>query len=306
MKSAPFLSYSEYLRNKYGKKVYRVSVDAGFGCPNRENGREGFGCTYCDEAGSRAPYLGKENSLENQIEKGIGFIRNRYGAEEFVLYFQAFSGTYGDPEKLKKLYDTALSIYPFKEFIVSTRPDCVDREITELLASYKSHELDVWVELGLQSANNDILAHIRRGHTVEDFKNAYELISGAGLKRTVHLMFGLPGEKFLDIEKTCSFSADLIPDGLKIHNCTITAGTPLSVEYTMGEYSVFHYTRFAEHVISCLRKMPSSTVIMRLTFDTAPEKRVAPKFFLDKNKFYSYIIEEMNRRGISQGDLRGI
>lgn len=303
MIGVPFLSYSQYLRNKYGKKVYRVSVDAGLGCPNRAEGREGFGCTYCDEAGSRAPYLGKENSLENQVKKGIDFIRNRYGAEEFVLYFQAFSGTYGDPGKLKKLYDTALDIHPFKELIVSTRPDCVDHEKAALLASYKSRGLDVWVELGLQSANNDVLSHIQRGHTVEDFQNAYDIVSRAGLKRTIHLMFGLPGENSLDIKKTCAFSADLVPDGLKIHNCTVTAGTPLSIEYVMGEYTVFHYTRYAEQVISCIRRMPVSTVIMRLTFDTSPEKRVAPKFFLAKTKFYSYIIEEMNRRGISQGDL---
>jgi uncharacterized protein len=302
MRNNPFLSYSEYLKNKYGEKVYRISIDAGFGCPNRPEGRTGTGCTYCDESGSRAPYLGEADSPENQVRRAVPFIRKRYGAKCFSLYFQAFSGTNAPVEKLKKIYDASLKLHPFKELIVSTRPDCVSKEKIDLLVSYKERGLDVWVELGLQSAWDATLKRIRRGHDVKTFSRAFEMVSRAGLNTAIHLIFGLPGEGWSHIEKTIQFAADLKPNGIKIHNLNIPVGTPLFNEYLSGEITVPHFKRFANWVIQSLRMLPPDTVIMRLTCDTLPEKRAAPRYFPDKNNFYRYVIETMKKQDYRQGD----
>ena len=213
-----FRSYGSYLTEKYGKRAYRVGVDAGFSCPNRENGRSGFGCTFCDEAGSRAAYIRNDNgsypesaafkpcglpgyppgysaeAVRSQIDRGIAFLRSRYRAEVFLLYFQAYSGTYAPPEILKRIYDDALASAVFSELIVSTRPDCLDEKKADLLASYRRPDFDVWCETGLQTIHDKTLLAIRRGHTYADFLKSYRLLKERNIKTAVHLIFGLPGE----------------------------------------------------------------------------------------------------------------
>ncbi len=172
-----FLSYSDYLKNRYGKTVYRVGVDGGFSCPNRKNGRPDHGCSFCGAFGARSAYLGDtEQLIGDQIKKSIGFLKRRYKAEEFILYFQAYSSTFGKIEEIKKVYDYGLSLGNFKELVVSTRPDCITDEICELLTSYRSKDFDVWVELGLQSSNDSTLDRINRGHSYSDFVNAYSIL----------------------------------------------------------------------------------------------------------------------------------
>ena len=186
--------YSRYLRELYGHKVYRVSVDAGLTCPNRGPDRRRPGCTYCDERGSRAPYLARTAELREQVDGALRFLRARYAPQDFILYFQAFSGTAASVMVLKALYDGGLCCGNFRELIVSTRPDCVDREKAELLASYRERGLDVWVELGLQSAHDRTLQRINRGHSVACFADAYGILAEQGIKIAVHLILGLPRE----------------------------------------------------------------------------------------------------------------
>ncbi len=317
-----FFTYSTYLKSKYGKPAFRVSVDGGFSCPNRNNDGSG-GCTYCDELGSLAvyhrgqeasiahtppdavyshplfsgrglPMAARKQRIADQINEGMDFLKRRYGAAYFLLYFQAFTGTFAPVKQLQELYDFALSRAPFKELIVSTRPDCVSPAVADLLSSYRKPDLDVWVELGLQSAHNSTLERINRGHSKEDFEKTFMLLRNRGLKITVHLIFGLPGEEREEIMETIRYIALLKPEGVKIHNLHVPVGTALFTEYLMGELTVPSGYRHLSYVCEALKELPPDTIIHRLTCDTPPHRLGAPRTFFKKGRFLSLVKERMN------------
>jgi radical SAM protein (TIGR01212 family) len=296
-----FNSYSYYLKSIYKQPVYRVSVDAGFTCPHRTRSQNNTGCLYCAGAGSRAPYLGNEKDIKLQIKGAMEFLQKRYKAEEYLLYFQAFSGTNADPETLKKIYDFALNCGPFRELIISTRPDCIDPEKAGLLTTYAEKGLKVWVELGLQSASDDTLQRINRKHTVKDFLTAYALLKRNGIRVTVHLIFGLPGEGGREIMNTARFVAGLKPDGLKIHNLHILKSSPLYSEYLYGEIVTPCPLRHRDFVVQALEYLPRETVIMRLTCDSCREDLASPLCFWSKSRFYNEVRREMIRKKTWQG-----
>lgn len=305
-----FNSYSNYLWKTYGKRVYRVAVDAGFSCPNRGPDRSGDGCTYCDEFGARAAYQQGEGtsffdrkSIRAQIERGIGFMRGRYDAKDFVLYLQAFSGTWAPADTLRDVYDFCLGLYPFRELVVSTRPDCIDEEKAALLSSYKGKGFDVWIELGLQSGKNSTLRKINRGHTVEDYFRAAEILHGRGIKITTHVIFGLPGEGWREIEKTLRTVISVGGEGIKIHNLHIPTGAPIYREYLLGEIAVLSDQRHLEYVIRGLELLPPAMVVHRVVTDTPAKRLAAPRHFWPKGEFYSKLRDELERRDTWQGRL---
>jgi radical SAM protein (TIGR01212 family) len=298
----PYTSYSRYLTRTHGCRVYRVSVDAGFSCPNRAN-RSSPGCSYCAEDGARAPYLAGASGVEEQVTRAVAFLSSRYGAQDYILYFQAFSGTNAPVGKLARIYDSALGLARFRELIVSTRPDCVDEGKAALIGSYRSRGLDVWVELGLQSAHDATLERLGRGHTVQDFREAYGILKAHGLKIAVHLILGLPGETMLDMEETADFIAGLDPDGVKIHNLHIPSETPISEELLKGEITAPGPMSHLEYTIAVLERMPPASLVMRLTCDTPKNRLLAPRAFLDKQAFAARLAAEMLRRKTRQGRL---
>jgi uncharacterized protein len=300
---SPFLRYSTYLRDTYGQTVYRVAVDAGFSCPNRPGGRERGGCIYCDEHGARAPYLGDLKLLDDQIEKALSFLKRRYSAEAFLLYFQAFSSTHADVSDLKKIYDYGLGLYPFKGLVVSTRPDCLDGEKAALLSGYRREGFEVWVELGLQTACDKTLMYIRRGHLQADFDESFDLLKSYGLKVAVHVIFGLPGENWMHIEKTIQYLAKKKPDGIKIHNLNIPYGTVLLDDFMTGEMALLSWQRHLRYTVRALELLPKKTVIMRLTCDTLTERLAVPRRFIGKSDFYTAVEKEMTGAGTFQGKL---
>ncbi len=302
MSAPPYLTYSRYLRQRHGCDVYRVAVDAGFTCPNRGSDRAGPGCSYCDADGSRAPYLSKcAGSLEGQVREAMAFYRRSGRDGAFILYFQAYSNTNAPVEALRRIYDEGLALAEFRGLNVATRPDCLDGEKADLLASYADRGLEVWVELGLQTANDDTLSRVGRGHTAADFVRAFELLRSRRLKIAVHLIFGLPGEGMAEIERTMTSVARLRPDGVKIHNLHVPLGTPIAREYLKGEVAVPGSLRHLEYVIAAIELLPPETVIMRLTCDTPREKLAAPRGFWSKERFLSRLAAEMRARGARQG-----
>jgi hypothetical protein len=313
MNEPPYSTYARYLRERYGCKVYRVAVDAGFGCPNREGGRSGKGCSFCSQAGSRAPYLAdkpwaggcpeRDRNLKAQVDGTISFLRKRYAAEAFILYFQPYSNTNAPVDELRRTYDSGLALAPFRGLNVATRPDCLDAEKARLLASYRARGLDVWVELGLQTIHDVTLRRIGRGHTASDFIRAYATLKEHGLKVAVHLIFGLPGEDFPRIMETVRAVARLGPDGVKIHNLHIPRGTVLGAELQKGEITTPCAPRHLEYVIGAIERLPPSTVIMRLVCDTPREELAAPRAFWPKAAFTSRLAAEMSARGSCQGRL---
>lgn len=322
-----FQSYSHYLKNRYGKAAYRVAVDAGFSCPNREKGRGGVGCTFCDEAGSRAVYQRNDNgsypesltfspcsiagypplwsaaSVESQIQRGICFLKHRYHAEIFLLYFQAYSNTYAEPAVLRQIYDHALAQAPFRELIVSTRPDCVDEIKADLLASYCQPDFDVWCELGLQTASNRLLRKIQRGHSVEDFIRSYHLLKSRGIKVSVHLICGLPSETLAERDATISLLKELSPDGVKLHNLNISVDTPLHREWLDSPFPVANMEEHIETLIYYIRRLPPQTVVMRLTCDTDSPRLIQPAKKWNKSQLLQKLEAKMREEKAIQGDL---
>jgi len=304
--ATPYLTYSRYLRARHGRAVHRVAVDAGFSCPNRGPDRTRPGCSYCDPDGSRAPYLARcGGSLERQVREAISFYERRHGDGAYILYFQAYSNTNAPVQTLRQVYDEGLALADFCGLNVATRPDCLDLDKVDLLASYRDRGLEVWMELGLQTARDETLARIGRGHTFSDFEGAFHLARSRGLKIAVHLIFGLPGEGAAEIEETIRAVAALRPDGVKIHNLHVPVGTPLAREYQRGELTVAGPQRHLRYVISAIEQLPPETVIMRLTCDTPVEKLAAPRGFWSKEKFLSALDEEMRASGARQGRRSG-
>jgi radical SAM protein (TIGR01212 family) len=278
-------------------------VDGGFTCPNRSKRMEG-GCSYCDPYGSRSAYVGEgELDLEGQINRSLGAMKKRYRAEIFMLYFQAYTSTYGPPSQLKSLYDRGLGVYKFRELIVSTRPDCLDEEKADLLASYKRDDFDVWVELGLQSIHDRTLGRINRGHGSHEFYQAMELLKSRGLKTVVHLIFGLPGENRSDIMETVRRVNLLRPEGIKIHNLHIPSRSALYREYEAGELSFPGSRRHISYLADALELIDSNTIIMRLTTDTPSPRNSTPGVFLNKSLLSQLTAELLLERGSYQGKL---
>lgn len=302
MSQNSFLTYRDYLFKRYGNAAYRVGIDGGFSCPNRKEGRESAGCTFCGSFGARSAYLGdQENEIRDQVSRSLAFIKRRYSPEVLLLYFQAYSGTWAPVEKLKSLYDYALGLEKFSELIVSTRPDCLDEEKCDLLASYKKEDFDVWVELGLQSAHNRTLNRLNRGHSVEEFEKAFRLLQSRGIKTAVHLIFGLPGESWQDMEESVRYVASLRPHGVKFHNLHIPTGTVMYEEYLRGELSFPSSDRHADYVARAIEYFHKDTVIMRLTTDTPGSRHSIPGYFLDKTIVYNKVREHLEKRKSYQG-----
>ncbi len=297
-----FRQYSQYLKEKYGETVYRIGVDGGFSCPNRGKDRNSPGCSYCDVYGVRAAYIGESfQTMEEQIRKSAAVMRRRYKAEKYILYFQAYSSTWAPVEDLKKIYDHGLGLDNFVELVVSTRPDCLEEPVADLLKSYKKPDFDVWAELGLQSAHDRTLERINRGHNVKTFEQAFFRLRERGIKITVHLIFGLPGEDRQEILETVRYLASLKPEGVKFHNLHIPTGSPMYKEYEAGELSFPDSTRHVDYVADALEILPKETVIMRLTTDTPRLRHDLPGAFLNKSRVYELLRKELVRRGSIQG-----
>ena len=238
-----------------------------------------------------------------QIQRGAEFLRRRYGAESFILYFQAFSSTFGTLQDLKALYDYGLSVMPFRELVISTRPDCIDEDIVALLESYCRKDFDVWIELGLQSASDRTLTRIHRGHTVGQLKQAYDTIKSTAIKRTMHVIFGLPGEGRREIMETVSLIRDLHPHGIKIHDLHIPKKTALHEELLRGELSLPCMERHLQYVITALEYLPEDIVMMRFTCDTPDRSRAFPLSAPSKGSFYEALRLRMEHQNTWQGRL---
>ena len=317
-------NYREYLLNKYGTSLYRVGVDGGFSCPNRTKERQG-GCTFCDGTGSIAVYqrtsesafrhdssfdegvseevLLRFQSIENQIKKGLEFIHRRYKAKLAALYFQSWTNTYDTADNLKHIYDMALSCGDFSEFIVSTRPDCVEDDVADLLAGYITKDREVWVELGLQSASDETLRRINRGHTLSDYIKCMERLHKRGIKVCTHVILGLPGEEREDFIETAKVLNEVRSEGVKIHNLHIPGGTNMAEEYLEGEITSWSTERYMNEVEYFLRLLNPEMIIERLVCETPSHRLMAPRHFMDKSLFLRTLNDKMEKDNTRQGDL---
>lgn len=296
-----YRDFNSYLKELFGERVQKISLDAGLNCPNRDGTLSKRGCLFCDSRGSGTGAGSLRGlSIEEQIEEGRRFAQRRYGARKFIAYFQSFSNTYGPPGQLKDLYDRALSQADVVGLAVATRPDCVDGDILDLLAAYQKDHL-LWLEYGLQSAHDHTLAAINRGHDRACFERGVRMARERGINVCAHIILGLPGETRKMMLETARYLAALSVEGVKIHLLYVMKGAPLAEGYGRGEFACLERDAYVSLVIACLEVLPPDTVIQRLTGDPPDSGLIAPLWAREKTRNLQLIRQGMEEKNTWQG-----
>lgn len=295
-----FYDLNTYLRDIFGCRVQKITVDAGLSCPNRDGTVSTGGCIYCNVKGSGTGAHSMGQSVTQQLEKSIPPIARRYKAKKFIVYFQSYSNTYAPIGKLKRLYDEALGMKDVVGLSIGTRPDCVDGGVLSLLQKYAERHL-IWLEYGLQSVHDSTLDALNRGHDFKCFEKAVERSRGRGIKICAHVILGLPGEVRKDMLKTADSIAGMGIDGVKIHLLYVIKGTALEHLYRQGTYHCLELGEYAELVCDFLERLPPGMVIQRLHSDPHAEELVAPQWSLNKNRIRALINQTLESRNTWQG-----
>lgn len=293
--------FSDHLKNTFGERVYKISVDAGFGCPNRGGNREQPGCIFCDPHGSGAVGIERSLSVREQLEHGREVMLGRKTkARKFLAYFQPFSNTWAPLARLRALYDEALAVPDIVGLSVGTRPDCLPDDVLGLLAEYARRSY-FWLEIGLQSSHDHSLDFIRRGHDYATFKTAYQAAKARGLRVCVHVILGLPGESREETLATADEMARLKVDGIKIHLLHVLQGTALGDLYLDGKIEVLQQQDYVQLAVDFIERLHPDTLIHRLTGDGPRELLLAPLWSLNKWEVINAIDAEFLRRDSRQG-----
>jgi len=267
-----FNAYSDYFRRKYGERVQKISINAGFTCPNRDGKAGRGGCTFCDNRAFNPSYEDVHTSVTEQIKKGMEFHKKRYRkAKRYLAYFQAFSNTYGDLGHLQKLYEEALSVPEVMGIVVGTRPDCVDKEKLDYFAEL-AKRCHLVLEYGIESMRNPTLLRVNRGHDVEKSRWAVEETARRGIHVGGHLIIGLPGEQRSDYLETALALADWPLDSVKFHQLQVIRGTVMAREYEKnpGDFPSFSMEEYLELMREILELLPPRLVIERIAGELTP------------------------------------
>lgn len=272
-----YKTLSSYLRGKYGGRIKKICIDGGFTCPNRD-GKCGYGgCTYCGERGA-GEHIDPRASIAEQVRAALG----RGGADGYIAYFQNFTNTYAEVDVLRERYDAALISDKIRVLAIGTRPDCIDEDVCRLIAGYKSR-LDVWVELGLQTANDEIAERINRGYKSEVYLRAAELLRRYDIPFVTHMMIGLRGESDADVDATVDMIRLAGSCGVKIHSVYVMRGTRLEAEYREKLYTPPTQDEYVRLAARALLRLGEDIVVHRITGDCPSGLLVAPEWNTDKN-----------------------
>jgi len=293
-----YRNLSTYFREKYGQRLSKICIDGGFACPNRDGKCGTGGCIYCGERGA-GEHIDKRKSIREQVESAI---KGKDAGELFVAYFQNFSNTYAKLEVLKEKYDSALIDERIRVLAIATRPDCITEDICELIASYKDR-VDVWVELGLQSALDRTAEVINRGYGIRVFDEAVKLLKKHGIDFVVHMIVGLPGETREDAIYTAEYIKSKEPFGIKIHSIYVMQGTKLCDMYLEKRYTPPTLSEYADTVAHIIAHLGKNIVIHRITGDCPRDLLVAPEWNRDKNAIIAAINDRMQKLNLSQGSM---
>ena len=291
--------FSAHLKNKFGAKVYKITLDAGFSCPNRDGTISKGGCIFCDDGGSFSQAHSNLLSIEEQVKVGIKNLSERFKAEKFMSYFQAFSNTYKPVGELEKIYNSSLCDERIIGLSIGTRPDCVDDDKLKLISGYKA-DYYTWIEYGLQSMHDRTLKKINRGHDFDCFLRAYEKTKEYGINVCVHVIFGL-WESHDEIMQTAKKLAELKVDGVKIHQLCALENTKLADMYRAGEVDFMSEDDYIKTVCDFLEYLPPETTIHRLAGNGFSKTLIEPQWLGKKMDCLNKIDREFLSRGTYQG-----
>lgn len=304
MKNLPYFSLNEYFKNKYNHRVQKITVSLPFTCPNIDGNKGIGGCIYCFD-GSKPPGNLRDMPVSSQIIQGIKKGKKKYGNNtKFIVYFQTNTNTYEKIEKLKKYYDE--SIESSEDIIgidIGTRPDCINENILTLIENYTEKLNEVWIEYGLQSANDETLKKINRGHNVDDFIKAVNLTKKTKIKIIAHIIIGFPWEKEEDFFKTAKLCAELKIDGIKIHPLYIMRQTKLGDEYLKNKFNLLTLEEYINVLTDIIELLPPNMVVMRFTAEGDEKYLLGPEYCKPayKSLIKKMLISEFEKRGTKQG-----
>ncbi len=292
-------TYNFFLRNKFGGKVMKISLNGGFTCPNIDGTKGVGGCTYCSSSGS-GDFAGNPSlDIHRQFEEVRSVMTNKWEGK-YIAYFQANTNTYAPLSRLKSLYESALAEKDVIGLSVATRADCISEEIADYLKEL-SERTYLTVELGLQTIHDKTGERINRCHSYEDFLKGYDMIKKRGIPVCVHLINGLPGETHEMMVETAREVGKLRPDFVKLHLLHIIKGTKIAEEYERGEFSLMTLPEYVSVICDQLEVLPAETVIQRVTGDGKKEDLIGPMWSLKKFVVMNEIDKEMARRNSHQG-----
>ena len=299
--SRRYYPFSQFLRERFGCKVYKLPIDAGFTCPNRD-GKIGYGgCTYCYNPSFSPSILLQKSSISLQVKYRKALLKRKGKVNKFLVYFQSYTNTYAKVKILKRLYDEAIQDKDVIGFCIGTRPDCVPDEVLDLIESY-AKDYHIWLEYGLQSIHNETLLRIRRGHNFAQFEDAVKRTQGRNIFICVHIILGLPGEVKEDILKTARALAGMGIDGIKLHHLQVIKNTRIAREFSKGEFKVLSPEDYIKLVCDVLELLPARITIQRLVGEVLQDKMlVAPRWNLNKHRILSAIDQELVDRDSFQG-----
>lgn len=291
---------NEELQKRFGIKVYKLALDGGFTCPNRDGTRGTRGCIFCSGSGSGEFAADSASTIPQQIAQAKQRIAAKYRTGKYIAYFQNFTNTYGSIERMEQLFGAAIRHPEVVALSVATRPDCLPDEVLALLQTLNTQK-PVWVELGLQTIHPQSAAYIRRGYDLPVFDDAVKQLKQAGLETIVHQIIGLPGESDAQIIQTARYIGQSGADGIKLHLLHVLKGTDLALDYAAGKFETLTLEHYISLLERCLQVLPPEVVIHRLTGDGAKRDLIAPLWSADKKRVLNAIRTALIHDNLVQG-----
>lgn len=293
-------SLSDYLKKRFGHKVYKVSLDAGMTCPNRDGTISNGGCIFCSEGGSGDFASNNMLSITNQIDEGINLVKSKIKKGSFIAYFQAFSNTYASVSYLEKIFTEAINHEKVEILSIATRPDCIDEEKARLLGRLNQIK-PVWVELGLQTSNEVTARFINRGYENVVFEKAVKILRQYGVEVIVHIIIGLPGEDKDDMINTIKYLNSMNIQGIKIQLLHVLKNTVLADYYLKTPFKIYSLEEYTETLVELISVIRGDIVIHRITGDGPKKLLIEPKWSANKKVVLNYMNKIMKEHNVIQG-----
>ncbi len=283
-----YLSFNKYLKDKFGQKVYKISLDGGFTCPNRDGKAGTRGCIFCSKGGSGDFAESREMSITEQIESGKKKVEKKIKSGKYIAYFQAFTNTYAPVEILRQKYEEAINHPDIVALSIATRPDCLGDDVLRLLDEMNKIK-PVFVELGLQTIHQKSAKYIRRGFDLSVYDKAVRDLKKIGVKVVVHVILGLPNESENDMLETVKYVCESGANGIKLQLLHVIDGTDLAKDYEKGLFKTLEFDEYVNLIVKCVKIIPKDIVIHRLTGDGAKKDLIAPLWSADKKRVLNAI-----------------
>ena len=302
----PYHSLDYELKRQFGQKIYKVSLDGGMSCPNRDGTVGTGGCTFCSQGGSGEFAVGRTGypDVWEQIEQAKTRVHRKISGEgKYIAYFQSYTNTYAPVDYLRTLFERAITHPDIVALSVGTRPDCLGDEVVALLKELNCQK-PVWVELGLQTIHEKTAERIHRGYRLEVFEDAYRRLKEAGLTVVVHVILGLPGETKEEMLETVDYLGKIPVDGIKLQLLHILKGSQMATEYEKNPFSLMELEEYLDLILTCVARLPQSVVIHRLSGDGAKALLIGPAWSANKKLVLNRMMQKFRENGIFQGCQR--